>query len=48
MRLLNQKGVHSTYPRKKNYDICKFQIFKKIITFRNILNMRRLCLDCIH
>ena len=33
---------------KKIYDICKFQIFKKITIFHNILNIkRRLCLDCI-
>ena len=33
---------------KKIYDICQFQIFKKISIFRNILNTRRLRLDCIH
>ena len=32
---------------KKIYDIYKFQIFKKITIFHNILNIRRLCLDCI-
>ena len=32
---------------KKIYDIFKFQIFKKIMTFRNILNIRRPYLDCI-
>ena len=32
---------------KKIYDIYKFQIFKKITIFRNILKIRRLCLDCI-
>ena len=32
---------------KKIYDIYKFQIFQKITIFRNILNIRRLCLDCI-
>ena len=33
---------------KKIYDICKFQIFKKITIFHNILNIkRRLRLDCI-
>ena len=46
LRLAEDKA---TYPRKKkkNYDICKFQIFKKITIFRNILKIRRLCLDCI-
>ena len=38
----------STYPCKKNYDIYKSQIFKKITIFRNILNIRQPCLDCIH
>ena len=33
---------------KTNYDIYKFQIFKKITIFLNILNIKqRLCLDCI-
>ena len=32
---------------KKVYDIYEFQIFKKNTIFRNILNIRRLCLDCI-
>ena len=33
---------------KKIYDIYKFQIFKKITIFHNILNIKgRLCLDCI-
>ena len=32
---------------KKIYDIYKFQIFKKITIFQNILIIRRLCLDCI-
>ena len=32
---------------KKFYNIYKFQIFKKITIFHNILNIRRLCLDCI-
>ena len=31
----------------KNYDIFKFQIFKKITIFRNVLNITSLCLDCI-
>ena len=29
------------------YDLYKFQIFKKIAIFRDILNIRMLCLDCI-
>ena len=32
---------------KKIYDICKFQLFKKITVSRKILNTRRLYLDCI-
>ena len=36
-----------TYTRKKNYDIYKFQIFIKTTIFRNILNIRQPCLDCI-
>ena len=33
---------------KKFYNIYKFQIFKKITIFHNILNIkRRLCLGCI-
>ena len=33
---------------KKIYDIYKFQIFKKITIFHNVLNIKpRLCLDCI-
>ena len=32
---------------KKIYDIYKFQILKKNMTFRNILNIRRPYLDCI-
>ena len=32
---------------KKIYDIYTFQIFKKSAIFHNILNIRRLCLECI-
>ena len=32
---------------KKNCDISKFQLFKKITIFLNILNIKRLYLDCI-
>ena len=48
MKSRDAKLQVTTYPRKKNYDIYKFQIFKKITIFHNILNIkRRLCLDCI-
>ena len=40
---------HITQPilAKKIYDICKFQLFKKITISYKILNTRRLYLDCI-
>ena len=38
---------NNLFSQKKFYDIYKFQIFKKITIFHNILNIRRLCLDCI-
>ena len=38
---------NNLFSQKKIYDIYKFQIFKKITIFHNILNIRRLCLDCI-
>ena len=44
LQLYNQP-IHA----KKIYDIYKFQIFKKMTIFHNILNIkRRLRLDCIH
>ena len=42
-RLYNQPILAKNF-----YNIYKFQIFKKITIFHNILNIRRLCLDCIH
>ena len=47
---LNVKELLAWQPilAKKICDIYKFQIFKKITIFHNILNIkRRLCLDCI-
>ena len=40
-------GMTQPILAKKNYNISKFQIFKKRTLLRNILNIRRLCLDCI-
>ena len=45
---LNLQLYNQPILAKKIYDIYKFQIFKKITIFRNILNIRRPCLDCIH
>ena len=39
--------LHQPILAKKNYDISKFQLFKKITMFHNILNISRLYLDCI-
>ena len=44
--LNNSSGINSQpILAKKIYDIYKFQIFKKITIFRNILNTRRPCLE---
>ena len=42
MRILIQPII-----AKKNYDICKFQLFKKITISHKILNASGLYLDCI-
>ena len=47
-RFFSEEALEQPILAKKIYDIYKFQIFKKITIFHNILNIkRRLCLDCI-